>query len=105
MISTRQTPEFRTWLAGLKDLRAAARIQVRIDRIALGLFGDAKPVGGGVSELRIDYGPGHRVYFAQRGNTMVILLCGGDKRLQAADIQRAKSLAREWNNGTENNSL
>jgi putative addiction module killer protein len=101
----RQTPEFRKWLAGLRDLRAAARIQVRIDRVALGLFGDARPVGGGVSELRIDYGPGYRVYYVQRGNILVFLLCGGDKRTQDGDIQRAKILASGLDNGAENSSL
>jgi len=76
-------------------MRAIARISARIDRLALGNFGDAKPVGEGVSELRVDYGPGYRVYFQQRGNALILLLCGGDKRTQQADIARAKTLAAE----------
>jgi putative addiction module killer protein len=99
MIEVRQTPEFRTWLAELRDRQAAARIQIRLDRVSLGLFGDVKPVGAGLSELRIDFGPGYRVYFVQRGSVLVVLLCGGDKKTQAVDINRAKQLARELNNG------
>jgi len=76
-------------------MRAIARISARIDRLALGNFGDAKPVGEGVSELRVDYGPGYRVYFQQRGNALILLLCGGDKRTQQADIAGAKTLAAE----------
>lgn len=93
MIEIRQTLEYVTWFDGLKDRQARARIGVRIDRLALGNPGDVKPVGGGVSELRIDYGPGYRVYFAQRGNTLVILLAGGDKRTQEQDIKAALKLA------------
>ena len=77
-----------------------ARIQIRIDRLALGNSGDAKPVGEGVSEMRVDYGPGYRIYFSQRGKTFVVLLCGGDKRTQKADILNAKKLAKEWTDGT-----
>jgi putative addiction module killer protein len=99
MIEVRQTPEFRTWLAELRDRQAAARIQIWLDRVSLGLFGDVKPVGAGLSELRIDFGPGYRVYFVQRGSVLVVLLCGGDKKTQAVDINRAKQLARELNNG------
>jgi putative addiction module killer protein len=95
----RQTPEFRKWLIGLRDRQAAARIQTRIDRLGLGLFGDVKPVGEGVSELRVDHGPGYRVYFIQRGSELIILLCGGDKGSQSADIGRAKALAKELNDG------
>ena len=72
-----------------------ARIQTRVDRLQLGLVGDVKPVGEGVSELRIDYGPGYRIYFVQRGRTLVILLAGGDKRTQDADIKTALKLARD----------
>jgi putative addiction module killer protein len=82
---------FREWLDNLKDREARARVRVRLNRIRLGNFGDVKPVGIGVSELRISHGPGYRVYFAQRGNTVVILLCGGDKRSQSKDIALAKS--------------
>lgn len=71
---------------------------MRIDRLALGNPGDVRSVGGGVSELKIDYGPGYRVYFAQRGQTLVLLLCGGDKSTQSADIDRAKRIATEWRN-------
>lgn len=100
MIDVRQTPEFRNWLMALRDKQAAARIQIRLDRLTLGLLGDVKPVGAGLSELRVDYGPGYRVYFVQRGKVLIIVLCGGDKRTQEADINRAKALAKELNNGT-----
>lgn len=93
MIEVRQTPEFRTWLLGLSDRRAVTRITGRIARLEIGLFGDVKPVGGGVSELRVDHGPGYRLYFVQRGRVLIILLCGGDKRSQQRDIARAKDLA------------
>jgi putative addiction module killer protein len=76
------------------------RIYARIDRLAVGNLGDVKPVGQGVSELRVNYGPGYRIYFAQKGRTLVVLLCGGDKGSQSADIARAKSLAEEWVDGT-----
>jgi putative addiction module killer protein len=79
----------RQWLDDLRDARAAARIVQRIDRLAGGNFGDCKPLAGGVWELRIDYGPGYRVYYAMAGKTCVLLLCGGDKRKQAADVERA----------------
>lgn len=79
----------------MRDERARARIDVRIKRLALGNAGDVKPVGEGVSELRIDYGPGYRVYFAQRGSEIVLLLCGGDKRTQDRDIREAQSLNRQ----------
>lgn len=91
----RQTDEFRTWLAGLRDRRAAARIAARIDRLRFGNAGQAAPVGEGVSEMKIDYGPGYRVYFKHRGERLVVLLCGGDKSDQASDIRRAKALARD----------
>lgn len=93
MIEVRQTEIFSKWLMGLRDIRARARIQARIDRLELGNTGDAKPVGEGVSEMRIDYGPGYRVYFIQRGAELVILLAGGDKSSQSKDIRRALSLA------------
>ncbi len=86
-------------LRGLRDIRARARIQIRIDRLSLGNPGDVKPIGEGVSEMRIDYGSGYRVYFARRGRSLVLLLCGGDKTTQDDDIARAKALAREWKDG------
>ena len=98
MIEIRQTAEFTSWLAGLSDRAARARISVRLDRLALGNAGDVKPVGGGISELRITYGPGYRVYFIQRDEVLVVLLCGGDKSSQRRDISRAQALAREWEN-------
>lgn len=95
MTEVRQTPIFRKWFDDLADRRAVERIAQRIVRLQSGLIGDAKPVGGGVSELRIDYGPGYRVYFVQRGAVLIILLCGGDKRSQSRDIVRARTLAEE----------
>lgn len=95
MIDIRQTVEYSRWYAKLRDLNAKARISIRLERVAFGNFGDAKPVGGGVQELRVDYGPGYRVYFTRRGDVVVILLCGGDKRTQDADIRRAQDLAKE----------
>lgn len=94
MIEIRQTPAFAAWLERLNDRQARARIQVRLDRLALGLAGDVKPVGGGVSELRVDYGPGYRVYFKQQGLELVVLLIGGDKRTQSRDIARALAMSR-----------
>ena len=94
-MEVRQTEEFAAWLDGLTDLRAAARIAQRIVRLHSGLMGDVKPVGQGVSELRIDYGPGYRVYFVQRGQVLIILLCGGDKRTQRRDIARAQAVAAD----------
>ena len=94
MIEIRKTEVFARWLDGLRDLRARARVQVRIERLAAANRRDARTVGEGVSELRIDYGPGYRVYFTNRGATVVILLAGGDKRTQAADIRAAIRLAR-----------
>jgi putative addiction module killer protein len=91
-----QSVTFAKWLAKLNDSRSRARIQVRIDRLALGNAGDVKPVGSGVSEMRIDYGPGYRIYFLQRGPIIVVLLCGGTKRTQRADIRRAIELANDW---------
>ena len=95
MIEIRQTEVFATWFARLRDRQARARITARIRRLSLGNPGDVRPVGGGVSEMRVDYGPGYRVYFVQRGEVLVILLCGGDKRTQERDIARALAMARE----------
>jgi putative addiction module killer protein len=93
MLDVRQTPIFRAWLDSLRDPRAQARIAQRIVRLQAGLLGDVKPVGGGIAELRVDYGPGYRVYFAQRGRLLVLLLCGGTKRGQQRDIAKAQALA------------
>ncbi len=95
MIEVRQTETFRAWLDGLRDDYARVRIGIRIQRLERGNPGDVKPVGNGVSEMRIDYGPGYRMYFVQRGKTVVILLCGGDKRSQARDIARAIEMAQK----------
>ena len=95
MIEVRQTEAFMAWLVGLRDRQARARILARIRRLAAGNPGDVKPVGSGVSEMRISYGPGYRLYFVSRGNTVVILLCGGDKRSQDRDIAQAIELAQK----------
>ena len=87
---------FDGWIRSLRDRRAVGRIQVRLDRLAGGNPGDVKPVGEGISEMRIDYGPGYRVYFMQRGPVVIVLLCGGDKRSQHRDIARAKAIATQW---------
>lgn len=94
MLEIRQTDEFARWFDSLRDRQARARIDARIRRLSLGNPGDVKPVGEGVSELRIDYGPGYRVYFVQHGQTVIVLLAGGDKRTQDADISTARDLAR-----------
>ena len=94
MNEVRKTDNYARWLDGLRDIHARARILARVERLAAGNPGDVKPVGEGVSELRIDYGPGYRVYFTTRGRTVIILLAGGDKRTQATDIKRALRLAR-----------
>jgi putative addiction module killer protein len=93
MIEIRETETFKAWFTALKDERAKARISVRIRRVSLGNFGEIRPVGKGVSELKIDYGPGYRVYFVRHGDMIVILLCGGDKSTQSRDIQKAHELA------------
>ena len=94
MIEIRKTELFACWLDELRDLQARARVQIRIERLAAGNAGDVKPVGEGVSELRIDYGAGYRVYFKQHGSEVVILLAGGDKGTQSSDIKMALRLAR-----------
>jgi len=93
MSEVRKTPQFQKWLENLKDPKAYARIEIRLFRLALGLAGDVKPVGRGVSELRIDYGPGYRIYFTRQGLSLILLLVGGDKSTQAKDIQSAIKLA------------
>lgn len=94
MIDVRQTDVYAKWFDGLRDRAAQARVNARVRRLSLGNPGDVKPVGKGVSELRIDYGPGYRIYFVQRGNTVIILLAGGDKRTQDRDIKAAIDLAQ-----------
>jgi putative addiction module killer protein len=94
MPEVRQTEVFSRWLGSLRDRQARARIQARIDRLEIGNPGDVKPVGGGISEMRVDHGPGYRVYFVERGTTLVILLAGGDKRTQSRDIEMARELLR-----------
>ena len=95
MFEVIQTDEFEAWLDGLRDRRAQAQIGKRIVRVQSGLLGDVEPVGEGVNELRIHYGPGYRLYFVQRQQVVIILLCGGDKGTQARDIARAKQMAKE----------
>jgi len=96
MVEVRQTGAFAKWVSALRDQRARAKILARIDRLALGNLGDVEPVGSGVSELRIHYGPGYRVYFVRRGDTLIILLSGGNKSTQAKDIKTAKTLAESF---------
>lgn len=91
-----ESETFKRWLRGLRDVRARARIALRVRRLASGNAGDVKPAGDGLSELRINYGPGYRVYFMRRGTVLVIVLCGGDKRTQHADIEEAKRIAAQW---------
>jgi putative addiction module killer protein len=91
----RQSEAFAKWFGALKDRRAKDRIAQRIVRIQAGLVGDVKPVGAGVSELRVDYGPGYRIYFCRRGEDVILLLCGGDKATQDSDIRKAKAMAKE----------
>jgi putative addiction module killer protein len=101
MIEFKQTEAFRKWRMRLKDVRIRALIASRLDRLAFGHAGDARPVGAGVSELRIDHGPGYRIYFQRRGKAIIILLCGGDKSTQAKDIETAKRLSKEWSDDEE----
>lgn len=93
MLEIRRTNVFVAWMKDLRDQRAKARITLRIDRMTIGNLGDVKPIGEGVSEMRIDYGPGYRIYFCRRGKEIVMLLCGGDKGSQDRDIRAAKRLA------------
>lgn len=96
VIEIRQTAVFARWFAALRDERARGRINARLRRLSIGNPGDVRPVGGGVSEMRVDDGPGYRVYFVQRGKTLIILLAGGDKRTQDRDISTALELARNF---------
>lgn len=94
------TDVYDSWLRRLKrkDPRTGARIQMRVDRLITGNHGDAEPIGGGLSELRIHHGPGYRVYYWQQGDVLLVLLCGGDKSTQARDIEKAHAMAKEWEN-------
>jgi putative addiction module killer protein len=100
VIEVRQTGVFSDWFRKLRDERARSRILIRIRRLSLGNFGDVKPVGEGISELRIDYGPGYRIYLLKSGSELVLLLAGGNKKTQQIDIAKAKKLAKEWANGS-----
>ncbi|MDA9463067.1 type II toxin-antitoxin system RelE/ParE family toxin [Bradyrhizobium sp. CCBAU 53415] len=95
MPAIRETEQFSSWLSGLRDAVAKAKVLVRVDRLAKGNAGDVKPVGEGISELRIHHGAGYRVYFTQRGEELILLLCGGDKDSQDKDIANAKKIASE----------
>lgn len=95
MFEIRLTKTFENWLEGLTDTRARIKIAQRLLRLQAGLFGDVKPVGSGVSEMRIDHGPGYRIYFVQAGSTLLVILHGGDKSTQPQDIKRAKALAEQ----------
>jgi putative addiction module killer protein len=96
MITIHKSATFATWIDGLTDRTARIRILTRLDRVAAGNLGDVKPVDAGVSELRITYGPGYRIYLLVQGADVVVLLCGGDKSSQPADIARAKVIAKQW---------
>src|SRR4051795_3298757 len=96
MVQVVRTDEYASWILSLRDDRAKAKIALRIDRLAFGNPGDVKPVGGGVSEMRMDYGPGYRVYYGKRGNDVILLLCGGTKNGQSRDIEKAKALFERW---------
>ena len=96
MIEIIKSATFESWLVGLKDRQARLRVISRIERLSVGNPGDVKPVGAGVSELRLDHGPGYRVYFMQRGGLVIVLLAGGDKRTQEADIKLAIKIAQDW---------
>jgi putative addiction module killer protein len=102
VIEVVKSATFDRWLRKLGDRRAAARVQVRIDRLASGNAGDVKPVGGGISELRITFGPGYRVYYLQEGQRLIVLLCGGDKSTQERDIKQAQEIATDWRTRKEN---
>jgi putative addiction module killer protein len=96
MVEIAKSATFDRWLRKLKDRRAAARVLVRIDRLAAGNPGDVRPIGSGISELRIDYGPGYRVYYLKDGDRLILLLCGGDKSSQDKDIKEAHRIVEDW---------
>ena len=91
-----ESATFKRWIRGLRDRRTVARINARLRSVSMGNFGDARAIGGGLSEMRVNYGPGYRLYFLRRGATVVVLLCGGDKSSQQNDIERARILALDW---------
>jgi putative addiction module killer protein len=99
MVQIIRTEEYASWSLSLRDDRAKAKIALRVDRLALGNPGDVKPVGGGLSEMRIDYGPGYRVYYGKHGGSIILLLCGGTKNGQPRDIKKAKVLFETWKTG------
>lgn len=96
MLEILKSATFERWFNGLRDREAQARINARIRRLSLGNPGDVKPVGSGISEMRIDHGPGYRLYYRKQGAAFILLLCGGDKRSQSADIKRAHEIAKDW---------
>ena len=96
MVQIIRTEEYASWIRSLRDDRAKAKIALRVDRLALGNPGDVKPVGGSLSEMRIDYGPGYRVYYGKHGDSIILLLCGGTKNGQSRDIKKAKALFETW---------
>jgi putative addiction module killer protein len=96
MVQIIRTEEYASWIRSLRDDRAKAKIALRVDRLAFGNTGDVKPVGGGLSEMRIDYGPGYRVYYGKHGDSIILLLCGGTKNGQSRDIKKAKALFETW---------
>lgn len=96
MVEVKQSGIFRKWRNMIKDERLRALIAARISRLSAGLAGDVKPIGAGLSELRIHYGAGYRIYYMQKGNIFIVLLCGGDKSAQKRDIEKAKAIAKEW---------
>lgn len=98
MVEIIESGTFRNWLAGLRDRRAVMRIRARIDHLAQGLVGDSEPVGEGISEARIHYGPGYRLYYLRRGPVLIVMLAGGDKSTQDRDIKAAKRIAKDWRN-------
>ena len=100
MFEIRLSVAFSRWMEDLEDARARSRVIARLRRIELGNFGDVKPVGDGISEARIDYGPGYRLYFVKRGKLLVVMICGGDKSSQKRDIKAAKAMAKELDDGT-----
>lgn len=96
MVEVVKSATFDRWQRKLKDRKAAARVAIRIDRLAMGNPGDVKPVGRGISEIRINYGPGYRIYYLREGDRVILLLCGGDKSTQENDIRTAQRIAEEW---------
>jgi putative addiction module killer protein len=97
MLEVVESATYRTWFAGLRDIQMRARIDARIRRLALGNPGQHRALKGGIAELKVDVGPGFRVYYRQNGRTLIILLCGGDKSTQQADIRKARQIAEDWN--------